>query len=136
MKYLLDVNALVALGATEHEFHGRVTAWVGSLRAKGDAQLLTCSVTELGFVRILAQAPIYAFTIATARSLLLRMKREDAFLFAFIPDTHDISELPDWVQHPKQVTDGHLVRLARANQTMLATLDRGIPGAYLIPSRG
>ena len=53
MKYLLDVSTLVALGVSEHEFHGRVTTWVGGLRSSGISELLTCSITELGFVRIL-----------------------------------------------------------------------------------
>lgn len=54
MKYLLDVNALVALGFIHHEFHDRITAW---LRAKNFPPLATCSITELGFTRVLAQAP-------------------------------------------------------------------------------
>jgi predicted nucleic acid-binding protein len=33
MKYLLDVNALVALGFLEHEFHERVARWVRGLAA-------------------------------------------------------------------------------------------------------
>jgi predicted nucleic acid-binding protein len=134
MKYLLDVNALMALGATEHEFHRRVTAWVGRLRAKDEARLLTCSITELGFVRVLAQTSIYQFTIPTARTLLMRLKSEDAALFEFLPDPHDASRLPGWVQHSKQVTDGHLVQLAKSNSAVLATLDTKIPGAYLIPA--
>jgi len=31
MKYLLDVNALIALGFLEHEFHERVAQWVQRL---------------------------------------------------------------------------------------------------------
>ncbi len=63
MKYLLDVNALVALGFLEHEFHERVARWVRRLAAKGTPELATCSITELGFVRVLAQAPQYGFTV-------------------------------------------------------------------------
>jgi len=33
-----------------------------------------------------------------------------------------------------QTTDGHLLKLAGAKQVLLATLDVGIPGAYLIPA--
>jgi len=134
MRFLLDVSALVALGVTEHEFHHRITAWVGGLRAREDVQLLTCSITELGFVRILSQTPQYGFTTMTARALLLRMKTEDAALFGFLPDILDITHLPTWVQHPKQITDGHLVLLAREYRSVLATLDTKIPGAYLIPA--
>jgi predicted nucleic acid-binding protein len=46
MIYLLDVNALVALGFINHEFHPRVARWLRSNRA---AQLASCSITELGF---------------------------------------------------------------------------------------
>ena len=133
MKCLLDVSTLVALGVVEHQFHDRVTTWVGGLRSNGIVELLTCSITELGFVRILAQTQAYGFTAPTARALLLRMKAQDAALFGFIPDNHDISHIPAWVKNPKQITDGHLAQLAEANGAVLATLDRGIPGAFLIP---
>jgi len=132
MRYLLDVNALIALAVVDHESHHPVARWLDRLRAEGRIELLTCSVTELGFVRVLAQTPLYGFTTATARALLLRMKKEDPTLFTFVADTHDISKLPIWVQHPKQVTDGHLAELATANGALLATLDRGIPRAHLI----
>lgn len=45
----------------------------------------------------------------------------------------DISHLPKWVRTPKQITDGHLAELARANEAVLATLDRRTPGAFVIP---
>jgi hypothetical protein len=47
-------------------------------------------------------------------------------------DDHDASHLPAWVKTPKQLTDGHLLKLASANGGVLATLDGKIPGAYLI----
>jgi len=130
MKYLLDVNALVALGFVHHEFHGRVAAWV---KAQRSLELATCSITELGFVRVLAQAPSYGFTVAQARTLLLRLKKSNVVPFTFIPDDHDVSHLPAWVKSPRQTTDGHLAGLANANGARLATLDAKIPGRYLIP---
>src|ERR1700681_1147508 len=92
MKYLLDVNVLVALGFLQHEFHDRVASWVHTLTSRGIPELATCSITELGFVRILAQAPQYGFTVAHARSLLLRLKTEKTLKFTFIPDDHDVSQ--------------------------------------------
>jgi len=130
MIYLLDVNALVALGFINHEFHARVASWVQSSNAP---PLASCSITELGFVRVLAQAPAYGFTIAQARTLLLRLKAVRISRLAFIPDQHDVSYLPGWVKAPKQITDGHLSELASANGAVLATLDENIPGSYLIP---
>jgi uncharacterized protein len=130
MRYLLDVNALVALGFAHHEFHDRVASWV---RKQQFPLLATCSITELGFIRVLAQAPAYGFTVAQARTLLLRMKKAPALPLAFIPDGHDVSHLPAWVKAPGQTTDGHLAQLASSNGAVLATLDERIPAAYLIP---
>jgi hypothetical protein len=130
MKYLLDVSALVALGVTHHEFHGRVAAWV---RAQRFPPLATCPITELGFVRVLAQTHTFGLTVAQARALLLSLKKARLLPLEFIPDTQDISGLPAWVKTPRQTTDGHLMKLADANGAVLATLDERIPGAYLIP---
>ena len=130
MKYLLDMNALVALGFVHHEFHRRVASWV---RAHHHPTLATCAITELGFVRVLSQASAYNFTVAHARTLLIHLKETKVLRFVFLPDDHDISQLPGWVKTPRHTTDGHLVELARANGGVLATLDGRIPGAYLIP---
>lgn len=129
MKYLLDVNALVALGCIHHEFHDRVAAWLRTLQFP---PLATCSITELGFVRVLAQAPAYGFTVVQARSLLLRLKKSKIVTVTFLADDHDIAYLPAWVKTPKQTTDGHLLALAAANQAVLATLDEKMPGAHSI----
>ena len=133
MKYLPDVNALVALGLLQHEFHGRVANWVRKQARKGVPELATSSITELGFVRVLVQAPQYGFTIADARDLLLQLKSGNTLKFTFVSDDHDVSHLPAWVKSAKQTTDGHLAQLAKANSAVPATLDTGIPGAYLIP---
>jgi predicted nucleic acid-binding protein len=129
MIYLLDVNALVALGFDSHEFHSRVATWV---RAE-DVPLATSSITELGFVRVLAQTPAYDLTVTQARTLLTRFKRSRAARFTFMADGNDISNLPSWVKTPKQITDGHLAKLASANGAVLATLDENIPGAFVVP---
>jgi len=134
MTFLLDVNALVALGFLQHEFHQRVAGWVHAMALKAVPELATCAITELGFVRVLAQAPQYGLAISQARNLLLRLKAADTLKFTFIQDTHDISHLPGWVKTPKQITDGHLAQLAKANSAILATLDGRIPGAFLIPA--
>jgi predicted nucleic acid-binding protein len=130
MIYLLDVNALVALGFINHEFHARLATWVQS---KNVPNLASCSITELGFVRVLAQAPAYGFSVTQARTVLLRLKEAGTSPLRFIPDEHDVSHLPAWVRAPKQITDGHLSKLATANAAVLATLDENIPGSYLIP---
>lgn len=129
MIYLLDVNALVALGLLNHEFHTRVVRWFDSLKSP---QLASCSITELGFVRVLSQSA-YGFSVAQSRNLLLRLKDALGDGFHFVADAQDVSKLPGWVRSPKQITDGHLTQLAIANAAVFATLDERIPGAYVIP---
>ena len=75
----------------------------------------------------------YGMNVAEARSLLMGLKAWKALPLEFIPDGNDISSLPKWVRSPAQTTDGHLLQLASANGAVLATLDEGIPGAFLIP---
>lgn len=134
MRYLLDVNALIALGFNEHEFHDRLARWVRRLQSKGLPDFATCSITELGFVRVLAQAPQYGLSVVEGCDLLRQLKAAPTVRFSFIPDGFDISGLPRWVRAPKQLTDGHLIQLAASQRALLATLDKHIPQAFLIPT--
>ena len=130
MRYLLDVSSLIAFGLDRHQFHARVAGWILSQK---NSEFLTCSITELGFVRVLAQKAGYGFTIEEAHRLLLGLKRGSGCPLVFLADGNDISLLPDWVRSPGQITDGHLARLARSNDAVLATLDEGIPDKFFIP---
>lgn len=128
MRYLLDVNVLIALGIRQHQFHVRVSRWVHS---QLDSEFLTCSIAEIGFLRIVTQAPIYSVDLGQAKAILIAAKA--SVPLGFIADANDISSLPPWVNRPWQVTDGHLAQLASAHGAVLATLDQGILGAHLIP---
>ena len=130
MRYLLDVNALIAYGFRRHSLHAQVACWVQSCSAD---RFLTCSITELGFVRVLGNVRTYGMDVTCARDLLLLLKTSIALPLEFIADGNDASFLPQCAKNPAQATDGHLVQLANSNRAVLATLDKGIPGAYLIP---
>jgi hypothetical protein len=41
--------------------------------------------------------------------------------------------MPKYVKKPADLTDGHLLELARVNDAQLVTLDGKIPEALLIP---
>lgn len=127
------MNALVALGLLEHELHERVALWVFGLKKRRHYAILTCSITELGFVRVLSQAPQYGLTVAQSRMLLAKLKKQGTVPFEFIADDHGISHLPAWAKTGRQTTDGHLAELALARNSVLATLDERIPSAFIIP---
>lgn len=125
---------MIALGFLEHEFHERVAMWVRSLANGTGYELLTCAITELGFVRVLSQAPHYGLTVTQSRAILMKLMRQRDATFEFIADDHDISRLPSWVKSGRQTTDGHLLELAKAHDAALATLDERIPLAFVIPA--
>lgn len=135
MKFLLDVNVLVAICVDQHEFHERVAAWLNDSARSDRAELMTCAVTEIGFLRVLAQAPSYSFTIEHGIELLSRLKLSKEYRFGFLSDELGIAQLPRWVKGPKKITDGHLTELAKANGATLATLDEGIPSAMVIAAK-
>ncbi len=130
MIYLLDVNALIALGVARHEFHDRVSNWVHS-EIPSRLVLATCSITELGFVRVLSQIPKYDLSVNAACSVFWTMRDSNSKIpFQFLQDGNTVGNLPSWFESPKQVTDGHLLQLATTHLARLATLDENIPNAF------
>lgn len=129
MTYLLDVNALLALGHSAHVHHGRVAAWVAALGHED--VLATCAITELGFVRVAPQARLSP-DVGAARALLEELRGSTRPPFVRVTDDLGADALPDWVDTPAATTDGHLVALAESRACRLATLDEGIPGSFLI----
>lgn len=129
-KYLFDVSALLALGIVRHQFHERVLRWIQS---ESSSTFYTCSIVEIGFLRIATQASSYAYSLPRARHVLSEIRMRSRLTVEFILDSNDASFLPGWVKASGQITDGHLAGLALRNGALLATLDEGIPGAFLIP---
>ena len=131
MTYLLDINALIALGHTSHIHHIRMLHWYQSISAK-EAVLHTCSICELGFVRVSVQAGLQS-DVDSARAALVTLKISSKIPFVLLPDDLGADRLPAFAKVPNQLRDGHLLELARSHGSKLATLDTGIPGALLIP---
>ena len=127
MNYLLDVNALVAALWSTHEHHARIHRWLAA-RASGDA-VLSCCVTELGFIRVINAA--YSVPIDEAKSALGEFRRRAKLRYLEVAPS-PLDGLPRWTRSHKQVMDAYLVGLAEHHGATLATLDRGIPGATLI----
>ncbi len=131
MSWLLDVNALVALAHQGHADHARLIRWFASLIGS-EARLWTCALTEIGFVRVSIQAG-FENDAPDAAETLRGLKASSPIPFGLVPDSLGADRLPAYVSAAKHVTDGHLLELAKEASMQLATLDKGIPGAYLIP---
>jgi len=121
---LLDVNALVALAWDSHVHHAVVRAWFVRHASDGWA---TCSVTESGFVRVssnpkVLDAPI---GVADAIGVLTALRRQPGHRLLADDVSLTDDDVPRLSGH-RQVTDAHLLVLARRHGTRLLTFDRGI----------
>ena len=131
MKYQLDVNTLVALGHTLHVHHTKAEKWLKHVLPTAEI-IATCAITELGFVRISVQAGLQP-DIAAATAALAKLKSSSPVPTELWPDDLGAERRPKYVSKPAELTDGHLLELARARGAQFVTLDRKIPGALLIP---
>lgn len=131
MRYLLDVNALLALGHVRHVHHERVMHWFADLSPTVDV-LGTCAITELGFVRVGVQAGLQP-DIFAAQQALAKMKISSLVPIELWADGLGVDHLPPYVRKPAELTDGHLLELVRVQRARLVTLDVSIPGALLVP---
>jgi len=134
MKYLLDVNVLVAWGWADHVAHQRAVAWIATMREREDVRLLSSAIPQLGFVRVSVQRTAGAVGVHDAAQVLAGMLASLGGSHAFLPDDQESGgEWPDWCQSAGRSTDAHLLALARRHEAGLATLDESIPGAFVIP---
>lgn len=130
MRYLLDVNTLIALAHTGHALHGKAANWYASVTSSARG-LHTCSITELGFVRVSVNTGLQP-DIATAKGALDALKASSSVRFELIADDLGAAQLPGFVKSPQSITDGHLLELAKKNSMQLVTLDKHIPKALFI----
>jgi len=121
---LLDVNALVALAWDSHVHHARMRTWFAENSSKGWA---TCPLTESGFVRVSSnpKALPVAVGINAARAVLSALRALDAHRFLTDDVSLSDSDIPTITGH-LQVTDAHLLTLARRRGVRLVTFDTGI----------
>jgi predicted nucleic acid-binding protein len=134
MSHLLDVNALVAWAWTDHPHHLRVDRWIEIIRSVDQGELATTSIVELGFVRVSVLRNPTGITVEMASQRLIELVGFLKTQHRFLPD--DLSScgaFPAWCKNPKNTTDAHLLALAEKHGLQLATLDTGIPGAFIIP---
>ena len=134
MKYLLDVNVLVAWGWADHVDHARAAAWIATMKAKRGVTLATSAIPELGFVRVSIQRTGGLVSIEEAADTLAGMLETLGRKHSFLPDNQSSTgQWPIWCSTASRSTDAHLIALAGSHGVLLATLDERIPGAFLIP---
>jgi len=119
VKYLLDVNVLLAAIWTGHPRDAEASPWLAN------KSVTLCPLSELGFLRISTNKKAIGVPMDKARELLGR--------FAAERKAERISDdLAPLDSHPKtsdEVTDHYLADLATQHGLKLATLDEKIKHA-------
>jgi uncharacterized protein len=121
---LLDVNALVALAWDSHVHHAAMRTWFTANSAEGWA---TCPITESGFVRVSSNPKVLPSPIGVeaARSVLEALRAVGGHRF-LVDDVSIVdADVPRMSGH-RQVTDAHLLTLARRRGMPLVTFDAGV----------
>lgn len=125
MRFLLDINVLIALIDPAHVQHDRAHEWFES---KGKKAWATCPLTENGVLRIVGHPryPNSPGTPAAVAGILVPLRRLSGH--EFWPD--DISLLDgekanaNRLLDSSHVTDSYLLALARAHCGALASFDQ------------
>jgi hypothetical protein len=116
MKYLLDVNVLIAAININHPDHVKADEWIEG------KHVATCALSELGFLRVTTNPKALNVAMPIARRVLAAfLERQQA---EFVPA--DLPALKSHAGKSEEVTDCYLAELAASKGMKLATLDTGI----------
>jgi uncharacterized protein len=124
---LLDLNILTALLWPAHEHHETAHRW---FRARSDARWATCSLTQLGFVRIVSNPAFSRDALSPPGAVALLGANLSHATHEFWTDTLQvpaaIKGMEPRLQGHRQLTDAYLLALANRRKGVLATFDRGL----------
>jgi hypothetical protein len=128
---LVDINVWLALTWDQHPQHAPASRWYASI---GDAALLFCRFTMLGFLRLLTNRQVMGdstATLAGALELYDRWRQDPRVDIA--PELRGTEGLFRQALAPhalepatKAIADCYLVAFAEATAARLVTFDRGL----------
>lgn len=126
-RFLLDANALIALGWPAHQHHLLIHAWFKPNARHGWA---TTPLTQAAFVRIVSQPAFSGGAIGpreAAQLLTLNLAHRHHSFFALDMQIAQVAALctGGLIGH-RQVTDAYLLALAVKRQCKLVTFDSGM----------
>ena len=124
---LLDLNILTALLWPAHEHHDVAHRWFG---ARANARWATCSLTQLGFVRIVSNPAFSRDALSPAEAVALLAENLTHPGHQFWTESLEvpaaIKGMGAGLQGYRQLTDAYLLALANSRKGVLATFDRGV----------
>jgi toxin-antitoxin system PIN domain toxin len=129
---LLDLNILTALLWPAHEHHDAAHRWFAA-RAnvqRGPGRWATCSLTQLGFVRIVSNPAFSRDALAPSQAVALLAENlvhpAHEFWTESLQVPAAVKGIEVALQGHRQLTDAYLLALASRRKGALATFDRGL----------
>lgn len=125
MRHLLDVNVLVALAWPNHVHHRAAQSWF----AASSRAWASTPTTQSGFVRVCANPRAIPTAVSPGAAIAMWATMATAGDHAFLLD--DVDGVlgnqvdPARVLGYRQVTDAHLLAVARRHGAALTTFDSG-----------
>lgn len=124
LRFLLDVNVLVALLDEDHVHHQLVSEWFDT----PDLRWAICPFTEAGFLRYMTRPKLGDVSMEEATAMLARLAQEPGYQYQPIS--------ADWqtlcgiffkrLFGHNQITDAYLLGVAVREGLVLVTFDRAI----------
>jgi toxin-antitoxin system PIN domain toxin len=122
-----DVNVLIALVWESHVHHGAARRWFATDRG---ARWATCAITQTGFVRVSSNPKILPDAIAVQQAVATLAELIGHADHGFLTDGAGFVDNPlvphDRLVGHRQVTDAHLISIARQHEAVVVTFDGGV----------
>lgn len=132
MLVLPDISVLLAKFDAKHDAHAKTARWFRAKRLDG---ILTCPLTENGFLRIFANPSYPSGPGSMAGALMMLEGIRSVPGHRFVPDSIFIGDGKKFTgldaAGPSQLTDLYLLALAVHHAAKFVTLDERIP-AHLV----
>lgn len=127
MSWLLDANALIALGWPAHQHHDSMHRWFGQHAREGWA---TTAFTQAAFVRIVSQPAFAGRLIAMPQVAELLLRNTAHPGHRLLPLDFGLEQVlgccTGGLLGHRQITDAYLLTAAARNNAALVTFDSGI----------
>ncbi len=124
LRYLLDVNVLIALTEQGHVHHQTVMKWFNTPGLNWGL----CAFSEAGLLRVTANSKVGKLSVREATELLTVLESHPGYRYWPITDGWFslVEPFRERIYGHQQITDAYLLGLAVKENGVLVTLDKAI----------
>ena len=125
VKYLLDVNVLMALTDEGHVHHKLARRWFDT---SGHRDWGACALTESGFLRVAANPKVGSLSVEEASWALAKLAQHAGYRFWPMAEgwASLVEPFRERVFGHQQITDAYLLGLAIKEDGVVVTMDKAV----------